>query len=330
MERLSSAFYLSDWARVFQSISTMLDRGFSLRYSIDAIANHPFPPAITARLMEIQRSLASGESVLMSLAPTLSMLMRYSVSTDFHIGNLSAFFRDISHMLSRRDQHLRYLLKELSYPAFLLATLLSCIVLIVIFIIPLFISFFTDFNIPAPSFIHWLYEIRYRPFSISFFSAVLAISLSTLVVIVKLSQMLYKKINHPYLLSSYLRGWAVLLDGGISVKKSLTIFPPPFLSQGDYERMVTHIYTTGDVVTPLSLAIKLSHAQHSLLVSGWTFGTFSDALTQVSEALYQIAQFRIGRLIALVKPILLLLLGVLIFGMVQLLLLPLIQSTSIL
>ncbi len=327
-DRALVLFYLSEWSTTFRHLSHLLDRGYSLQQALEIVIDRPSPGFILDHLHQIHSRLQIGYPILESLAPTLSILMSYSFSPEHHIPDLSRFFLELSNSLQRRNDTGRILAKELSYPTFLLVSFIGFFIFFYIFILPLFSTFFSNFNLPVPAPILFLQSLQQHPYSPVDFFRILSILLLIVILLAYLGNVTYRKMVFPYSLSIFFRGWAILLQSGISLKKSLLIYPPTYLSPPQLERFQRQLLATGDIISELSSVTPFSKSSLSLLSSGLSSGRFSESLSQLSDEYHQLAFLRISHLIRLIKPSLLLLFGLLVLIMVQLLFLPLIQGIS--
>jgi type II secretory pathway component PulF len=326
--RTLTLFYLSEWAQTFDYLSQLLGRGYSLHKALELTLLRPMPPLILKQIEHIRDRLLSGAPILESLSPTLAMVMSYSFSTDHHIPNIGRFFSELSASLTQRHRYLCFLLKELSYPAFLLSSFLGFFIFFYLFIMPLFTSFFSNFNLPVPQAILFLQNFHQHTYTTGEFLRMMVIPGLIFLTLLYGASTGYRKLVSPYLYSVFFRGWSILLLSGLSLKKSLLIYPPSFLSPHKLSLFQRRLNDTGDIIAELTTLMPLSKSAISVLSDGLSSGRFPDALSQVSDELQQLAISRVSRILRLVKPCLLLLFGLLILVMVQLLFLPLIQGMS--
>ncbi len=324
-QRFFALFYLTEWARIFEYLSHLLNKGYSAPQALDLTLARPARPFITTQLQGVKRRLLCGDSILQSFSPILSRVMAYHFPEGQHIPDLSRFFGDLAEALRRRNTTFKFLIKELSYPTFLIVSFFGFFIFFYLFILPLFSSFFSNFNLSVPQAIIFIQHLAHLSPS--------KIILGPLFVIAILAfylRLIYRKLVFPYQLSEHFRGWALLLKSGVSLKKSLIIYPPSFQSPTDYDTFKSRLNSSGDIITELSISIPFSTASLSILSDGLRSGRFSEALLQVSDDFHELAFTRINRIIRLIKPILLLLFGALILIMVHLLFLPMIEGISLL
>ena len=260
-------------------------------------------------------------------------------------GILAELLPSLKQFLLDAEETKRQLLSAMIYPAVLLTVGLLSIILMIVFVVPQFASLFTDSSISMPASAAFLFAMSdwLQSYAWTFIPLLVSIFvffqwwekdeqhrkqkdsfLLTLPIIGKL--LLYKDA------SSFCRTIGALLGAGIPLIKSLNI------SQGVLENTklaAQLILVEEDVKSGISLGKSLEKNTDfpgilpNLVIVGEETGKTAQTFDQLADNLNRSVKNRLEKLLALIEPLLILLLGVLIGGIVIIMLLAVFSMNDI-
>ena len=240
VKKLKSA----DLALFFKELALLLESGISLQQALDELCQNYKQKQMNFFLKELSASLKSGvhlstafESSGFYFDKSELALIKMGEST----GDLSFVFSKLCDLRERSLENTKKLKKALSYPLFVLLTLVIAFCALMFFVVPQFKSIFDEFDLSLPFITRFMlnsYEFLY-----SFYPLILFIlSLAALILF-----LLYKNHHFAYLVDKFvlklpLAGkiifyhqnirfflvFSILIKSGVTVSKALKLAQSSF------------------------------------------------------------------------------------------------------
>ena len=289
---------------------------------------------------KIEEQLKSGQS----LAKALEVCQLYNVTiyTLIHLGEqtgqLTTILKKIIEQYKQESAVLKNIKKALLYPTFVLVTTLAVLLAMLLFVIPKFSSLFQQFHSTLPLFTRVMIALSGN---LKSHGGILLIIIALLIGVLILTSHCYKSLLMEYLLHiPYLK--TVLLDSlcarifflfhtcltsGLSLHEALTLVIPtiPFKR---YQHALAHI--TAQLKMGVSFSQSLDPRLFPENIRQWMIiaensGTLDNTCKVISEHYSNILNEKSEKISLLIEPIIMVVLGLCIGGIVVAVYLPLFQ-----
>ncbi len=322
-----------DTSSFFRELAVLSGSGLTLDQALQVMRSTVDDRSARDIIEAMAARLASGEppSVAVQLITGLPDDLRALVSVGERSGSLPYMFSVIAEDLARRAAQRKKLLDAAIYPAFLLLMMLGAVMVVTFVLVPALLPVFDGSDKPPPvmiSALSGLRELLLGPwFSIAASSLLLILALTWMLKAEKrdwvqrllqrtpvIGSMLIKAI-----LARYLQSLAVLLDNSVSLPDALGLSAECCTIRDLKPRM-------GELRDKVVSGRPLSEALHestlfsakvvSLVRAGDQVNKLPVVLSTSSELLREEVQRRADRALALMTPVVTIVLGLLVGGLV--------------
>ncbi len=326
----------------------LLNSGIAIQQALQILANTHENKSISWLAIKISHKISQG----ISLSETFKSMPRYFNSVYcnmIYVGEQSGTLLEILQELIQMQTQLRDLRtkfwKAISYPAFVLLSTLVITSGLLIFVMPKFQEIFAQAKIPLPSLTQALITLseclqQYWPLIfLTLISTPIAIFLlwkKNLRYAVPIEKMLFRipligdfiQRSHS---SRFAQILATTLRAGLPLSKALEISAPTHLLQ-TYQigigRALSHIKNGESFTSALKKADFLSKSVQALIAIGETAGRLDDMLAKIASMEQQELQNSIDVLSKWLEPVMMIILGLVVGGMIIAMYLPVFQMNS--
>ena len=276
----------------------------------------------------IQARLVKGESLSVAMVPLLPEGVPVHFSVMGSIADPQAFLMKVADYYRKKLMFIKQLLAQLYYPFFLGVSIIGVLCLFVWGVIPRYFEMFTQFSDQTSSLMEWLMdciEFLKRPSVVGV--GVGGLSLGVWWLSARVRQRVLSQ------LFSYSKGdivWCLmlLLESGVPMVVSIQALevPQECVTFGALKQFKEEVLEGVDFVDSFSFGLGLSSFEKGLLTHGIQSGQLVRALTQVLQLIETREQdyYRYG--LRIVQPLLLVVLGGVILGIVYLMFIPVLQN----
>jgi len=308
-------------------------------------AGHALPPALdvlhrdeSSRLYKkhIQKTIADiqqGHPFLQALQNLLPKHLRLPYGPLPVVPDLTVFLSDIESYYQNRLEGIQNIGKKLIYPLTLSVVTVGLLIFFSVNTLPTYVDFFSQSNMEMPM----VLRLAQR------FMTGKAMGFRTLLPTLFLlgaglwgAMRLVKYVCFNWLFSSgqadLLWVLSTLTKHGLSLKKTFEVIQPSGTrkNQTRFTSLKAKFFETGAFATSWQSVYPLSPYHHELLISAEQGGELSHSLTTLANLMRGENVKRQMRIIRLIQPCLLILLGLLIFSMMYLTYLPTLTSIKLL
>ena len=140
-------------SQLFYQISLFLDAGLQLEKVLTLLARQSATASTRSILKGLIKDIRGGSSFSQALArqdPSIPDHFISTIKSGEYAGELSSTLNRLSSLLEKQQKIKSNLISSLTYPAILTLTGIACIVLIVLFAVPKFVSIFADMDKQIP------------------------------------------------------------------------------------------------------------------------------------------------------------------------------------
>jgi len=315
-----------------KKLRTLLSAGFDLKKSIDIVLADESDSHYKKSLEEFRDGIISGKRLTEGLKIMLPSGTPFRFENITILPNIDLFLAEIESYYQHKIKMMQRLISSLTYPIILLGMTMSCLIVFLVFLLPMSANFFVSLNMDPPKIVSIILAV------VAFFSDhFLAILLLLLILFVGLSKplsQLFQKIVSflffPVRISDTLWVISILLENGIDMRQSLNS-----VDRFDSKRLTTCFlafktsFLAGQSFTDsLSQNFSLTSFQKEQLLNSEKTPLFKVVLKDTAKEMFDVEQQKTQRALALVQPVLLLALGALISLFLYFTFLPLIGSIN--
>lgn len=322
-------------ARLFLGLAVLTEAGMTVTQALRALVTSETSYAQKQAINTINTLISQGNSVTDSFAavPGMSSEAVAMISSGERSAQLAATFRTLGNQILERDRNLSELRNALAYPAFLLAIMFLALAIVILVLVPALMPIFENSGQSPP----WILRVLgfvgdhashplviFTLFLLTAATASLVIrtvrSAATRFLLALVLRMpILGTAVHKIHVARYLGSLSLLLGGGTPMTEALTIaarsgMTYPFsiaiaavrdrVSTG--ERLPSALAATGQFDTRII----------SLIAVGDEVNRLAPALSSGASILNEEAKLTFSRLVAAVTPLVTIVLGVLIGGLV--------------
>lgn len=312
-------------------LQRLLDSGIALSPALDSLIRDEETPNFKDRLQSFSAHLHEGNSVPSGLALLLPQDIPFNFGHMQSVGNLSLFLEKLATYYTKKTVYVASIVKKLAYPGFLLASMFGILGLLGGFLLPAYSTFYANMNLKLP-----LGLILIQRF-LGIFSSVWAgyiVMLFGILVIWKFSTVWPRckkwifRCFFPENTGDILWMLSILLTAGVPLKQALTCirFDEHEKQGKKFQHFQSQFLQTGIFSTSFFEHFTLTAYQKELLLHAQQSGKFAELLQVVGEELHSQEQKKFQFYLFLVQPILLLMMGILLFGCVYLMFVPVLST----
>lgn len=331
-----------------QEFIALLKAGVSVTESLKEIADRPDHAAFSSALNEIHQHVMAGEGLSASCRrypEFFEPLYLSALETGESIGNLASTLIRYQKQLISRITLQRQFSQALVYPAFLVILLSFVMVILFTFVLPRFVTLYADFGSELPIATQWLiYAVDTLPVWGTISVIVIVLSSIFYQAYIKTEQ--HRQNVDTLLLSLPFIG-SILK---VRVIAQLTRTMSSLLASG--MTMVDAMTKTAFVLTNRAYAHKLNNASE-LIIAGTSFsssieqqniisgsaqkilragekaGDMANILDEIADYYEQILSYQLTRFTSILEPLLMLIVGVAVGGIILVMYLPIFSMAEI-
>lgn len=330
-----------------QELAALLRAGLPLLQALDLMLERMQNPVMSEVLTEVREKVRSGAELsdaFEDFGDIFPPIYASSLRAGERSGELEQVIRRFMRYQKLVLDSRKRVVSALVYPAVLVGLSLGMLVVMAVYVVPNFSKFYDDLNAELPAITQWT-------LTISFFlrDHFLLLIVSLVVAVVgfrswlhsppgrkafdafKLKLPLLGSIFHRFALSEYCRSLATLLAGGIPLVSALETSTDA----------VGNVHVSGKLRpaiddvrqgTSLHIAIERSdtfpHMAVNMLKVGEATGSLDEMLNSIGDYFDEFIETRVQRLLSLVEPVMLIIMGMLIAVLLISIYLPMFGALS--
>lgn len=314
-----------------QELAALLSAGLPLLQCLELMLERMKDPLFREVLTDIRERVESGQELSAAFEAHADLFPRLypsSLKAGERSGDLEKVIRRFVRYLQLVLDARKRVVSALVYPAVLVCLSAAMIILMTVYVVPKFAGFYADLDAELPlitratlgvgSFLqqNWVWivgSVLVGGFLIRRWAETPAgrIALDRL----KLRVPILGEVFHRFGISEFTRSLATLLDGGLPLVPSLEISVGAVGNAYLRDRLEPTVQRVREG-KPLYGALEQSRVMEDLAIDmvkvGETTGALGTMLTNVSDFLDQEVEIRMGRLLSLVEPLMLVFMGLII------------------
>lgn len=274
-----------------------------------------------------------------------SRIYRASLLAGERSGHLEQVLEKFNSYLGKISNLRRKMIGGLTYPAIMLALMIAVILVIAVYVIPRFSSFFVDLDAQLPSITLFFMTVtqflraNLLPIMAVLLLAYAAIRLLerlnpavTLIDQVKLRAPFLGRIAHENAIAVFARTLAILISGGIPVPESAEIAVETFANRFYYRqvREVPEKIRQGNLLSAVLEGVAIMpRILVEMVRVGETSGNLSAVLDESADYYERSLDGRISTLLSLIEPVIIIALGIVIAVMLLSVYLPIFSIVKV-
>lgn len=331
-----------------QELISLLNSGMSLPAILKILGNRPSQPILQEALQKILLLVTEGQSLSEACKQFPEIFDRIfiaSVNIGENSGDLVSALKAYQQQLKTRIRLTQKIKQAMAYPAFLGITLVAMLAILFMFVLPRFVAIYDSFGSELPLPTQWLIML------VESSHIIIPILLLILFLLSRVFRSLMTKPNTglwldsvklavPYtgaLLKTAYSGQvagllSTLLNTGIPLVKAVAITADSMANRciNRKLRVLNQQIEAGN-----SLSAGLASAQLypdtslQIIQAGEASGNLSDMLSEVSSYHEQQVDYTLSRLMGFIEPLIMLLMGVIVGGIIFVMYLPIFNVAEI-
>jgi type IV pilus assembly protein PilC len=328
-----------------QELAALLRAGLPLLQSLDLLLERRTHPGFKSILAEIRERVKAGEDLSDAFAhygDLFPPLYAASLKAGERSGELESVIRRFIRYMQLVLQARRKAISAIVYPSVLVVLSAGMIAVMSLYVIPRFKDFYDALDVELPAMTRAVLStsLFVRQHFIALVLAILAVVYAArrwsrttagrlLIDRVKLRIPLVGPIVHRFALSEFTRSLATLLSGGIPLVPSLEVSTravgnrfvrsrlEPAADQLREGRAFHETMTESGIVSDIAI---------DMIKVGESTGALADMLNEVADFIDQEVETRVERILALVEPVMLVVMGVIIGTLLVAMYLPMFSA----
>ncbi len=334
--RVSGNVSIVDKANLCRYLATMIGAGLPLSEAIDTIAQDTHSQALKSILAQIQHGLQQGESLsdLFSQYPHIfDPVFLAIVKAGEQSGTLQRSFQYLEDQLMANYTLSQKVKGALMYPAVIIATMFGVGAILIVFVVPQIAQVFLKTKLPIPKltvmvlkgglFLNQHLLVIGIGLSMIFISFIIGIKtrLGKKILLGSLKRLpgvtnLFEKLD----LARFARTLATLMQSGVPITQSITVATST-LSHAKFAPLVQSLETDikkGDAISTIFRKHNKQVPQMmiSMVATGEKTGTTDKILFEVADFYEQELENEIKNFTAILEPVIMLIIGIGVGGMV--------------
>lgn len=327
---------------------TMLDAGVPLINSLNLMSTQVTNKHLVEIVKVLEEDVRKGEMLSNSMRkfpeafPTLLTSM---VESGEASGNLDEMFLRMSTHFEKENKINNKVRAAMIYPAILAIVGVAALIVVMVFVMPTFVSLFDSSGAELPAATRFL--IGLSDFMANHFIIVLGILIAVIVAIViysktesgiyffaklKISFPLIKDLNRKMIVSRFTRTLSTLLASGVSLVESLPIVSAVLdnvIAEDEVLKIRERVVKGEGLSTPIEECELFPPMLSSMVRIGEESGSLDDMLNKTADFYDEEVEQAIQTLTSMLEPIMIIIMGLVIGFMVIALMLPLYGSYDI-
>ena len=343
-----SSIKLYDLAMLARNLSIILSSGVTLLRSLEVLASQTQSQKLERILVKCSNNIKAGLSLSEAFGKypkVFSALWRGILEVGEASGNLPFVLGELADYLEMRMEFERRIKSSLVYPAILLVASISAIIVFLKLILPKFAALFSQFDITLPTATKVVFSIG-GFFEKNLFLMILIIIGGVVVFLalrkqpeferrwdkISLQLPLFGRYSKLLFLERFTSTMSILLESGLTLVYTLEVSARS-VGNSHFERQVLLVRQRVRDGAPLSLEMQKLDV-FPLLVSemakiGEETGSLPEVFKKISDYYQKELITNIERFVAAIEPLMILIMGAIIGGMVIALFLPMFQLTTL-
>lgn len=331
-----------------QEFIALLRAGIPIPEALGLVAERPEQPMLQRTLQSVLEDVGQGRSLSEACARHESVFDRLYVAAlkvGEKSGKLASVLQKHHAYLAARHDLRQKLSKALAYPIFLLLTLAVVLAVLFAFVLPRFIEMYADFNARLP------WPTRYLIAAVEQFYVtlplVLAVTVLSLLLYrawiatergrlaadrIKLSIPLMGLFSRTYSMAQMTRMLSTLLASGMHLVETLSTVADSLSNRAFAGRLAAaaaQVREGESLAAALGAEKLLPRTALKLIQAGEAAGNLAEMLGEVARHHEQLLENQMARLLALIEPALMLLLGIFVGGIIVVMYLPIFSMAEV-
>jgi type IV pilus assembly protein PilC len=331
-----------------QKLITLLRSGVSFIKALDIIIKNSKEGNLKEILIKIEADIKNGIQISDAFSSNLipfQKIYRASLLAGEKSGNLESILEKFNQYLDKIATLRRKILSGLSYPVILLTFMVLMVLVILIYAIPKFSSFYASFESKLPTTTLMLLSLA-GFLKENFLTIIFILALLYFLVKVierqseKIIIMDYLKTRAPFMgrmilenaLAVFSRTLSVLISGGIPVPEATAIAVETFSNRFFYFKIkdIPEKIRGGNVLSDvLEDVVFIPNMMTEIIRVGESSGNLIDVLDKNAEYYENSIDLKINSMTSLIEPILIIILGLVVAFMLMSVYLPIFQSIQV-
>ena len=341
IERFKNRIPLSNLVFFTRQLATMFSAGLTLERSIQGLASEEKHPKLKKVLLSVADNIRKGLNLSDALArhPGVFNSLYIALSKAGEVsGNLQEILDQLATYLENLDDTRRKVKSAMTYPVFMVFFLAAMMVVMFIYIIPMFSDVYSKLGADLPYATQVLVQAS-EWLSQNFARITFFIIVTVMVVwfisktrrggyaidTVKLKAPVFGELLNNSVLNKYAKTFGILLGAGVPVLESMSLLTK-IVDNRVYETAIQessdYIRDGFDISTAMRRTEVFPPIMIQLASTGEETGELSSLLDRSADYYYKQVSAMVARMTTLIEPILILLVGVIIAIMVVVTYLP--------
>lgn len=331
LQFIKNIYAIKKFVGFCEQLLTLLAAGFDLSRSIEIIYADEKNLLFKNKISDLKNKLSLGLSFSSSLTSLLPLKTNLKFEKINIIPDLKLFLSELKSFYQEKINLLNKIGASLIYPLVLLSMTFFLIIIFIFNLLPFYENFFQEFNLKMPFFLILLIFIK--NIIINNFLMIIFVLLGLLLVFHKKIEVkinnLIGKILFQENFSDILWLIALLSKSGFDLKTILEniSFSNAKLS-GNFLKFKLAAEASGSISESFIKTFSLNHYFQERLIICEKSGDFANQLKIIAKELNQIESKKQMIYVKMTQPVLLILLGLMILGLVYLTFLPMINSIN--
>ena len=325
---LTGKIKVTELSQFCNQFAVMIDAGISIVEAVDVCSKQNYSKLLISALNDIKEDLKQGVILSEAMAkhpkifpPFFSSMVYVGEST----GCLDKVLISVAEYYEFEYKTKKKVIGALAYPIILLTMTLAIIILMLLFVIPRFISSFSrmDINMPAITMALFNVSIFFQEYGV----IVLAIVLMLIVILwllkflpsvrffydkLKVKLPLFKKINMALFTARLCRSLGLLLSSGADSLSALMVLKKTITNkylEKEFNGVIDKVQMGLSLSAALSAEMDVSPILIQMIVIGEKTGELDKTLTRTAPYFASQAERSLETIATVIQPVLLLLIG---------------------
>ncbi len=318
------------WFPLFcTQLKHLLSVGIPLGSAVDILHRDAQNPTYKSDLSRLRQTLLDGQSFEQAITHLLPGL---NIRPITKIPDIPLFLEETGAYFSTKLTTLRQTGKRLTYPAFLLSTVLSTLITFLVVILPMYNRFYEDMNIPIPAVLSLCLTARHFLAQYGVVTLLGALAIGLVFGKSALTRLRHAVMNALFGFSAADILWmiSIYLKNGTDLKTALAGLQPPNPGWTEkIEAFKSKVLKTGLFTSSFATTFKLSNYHAELMHNAEKTSGLHDTLSHIAKEIRDQNQARLESKLAAIAPVIMIALGLFIFIFVYFTFMPIIGSMSL-
>ncbi|NQY73650.1 MAG: type II secretion system F family protein [Candidatus Margulisbacteria bacterium] len=294
------------------SLRRFLISGVSLQRAVRILKEGASDSQYRKKLGHMEQALLSGKTFFEVLATILPKQHVLHFTHLKKVPHLDLFLRDLGRFTDKKLENIVSLGQKTAYPLFLIVMTLIAGIIFLVFLLPIYNQFYGEMNVPLPGVIQKIIDLQtlvlhHKAVTIFFITG---LSLCVIPFMHFINLRLFQWVI-PFMVSDMLWSMGLLLKNGVSIPEAINAIqlPATHRSYDAYEEFKQKVTQTGLFAKSFNDTFQLGLEERELLFHAEKSAVLSEMLVEISAILREKEQQSIHKLIQVIQPIMLCVLG---------------------